>query len=53
MAKDERFQMYCRRCFRTFEGATVTETLNKVTGHEKQCVDKPKPEKPAKSLEER
>jgi hypothetical protein len=52
MANRERFQIYCRRCLRPFEGDTVGEALNKVTEHEKKCVDKPKPAPAPKSLEE-
>lgn len=51
MATHERYQLFCQRCFRTFEGDSVAEALKRVTEHEKKCLDKPKLEPAPKSLE--
>lgn len=50
MATHERYQMFCRRCFRTFEGNSVGEANQRVTEHEKKCTEKPKPVETTKAV---
>ena len=51
MAKEERFQTHCKKCFAVFEADTVEEVVVRAIKHEVDCKDIPRPPGKVKSME--